>query len=104
MKKFTKLSTGNIIARATEKTTLINTGLTPVYLIDEQSMIGLKDLEQADQQEVVRAYYALQPGQHKDLGAGNHHLDLGPTPSGRAVLLTVANAKPVTKKADAPAS
>lgn len=99
MKTFTKLATGTIKAKVGEKTTVINTGDVTIYIIDERARLALEKLSAADQQEIMSAYYGLQPRQHQDLAAGSYFVDLRfDNLNSKAVLLTSASSKPKASK------
>ncbi|GAB2585700.1 hypothetical protein [Spirosoma areae] len=75
-KTFTEINApGEFTAPGGGKTTVVNTGMTPVILTDKETLEAASGLPHRTRRAVLIALYGLLPGESKSLATGTYNLD-----------------------------
>lgn len=89
IKTFLSIIAGALVAvPASAKMTLINTGSSPISLVDAETDAGLADFDESAKSLIIRALSSIEPGKAVKLLPGTYRVDFGSSLSGSAVVLT----------------
>lgn len=75
-----------VTAKVGDKTTIINTGTSSVFVTDADTDQALEILEYGPKQSVLNALFALKPGETRSLKTGTYNVSITQGFGGSAVL------------------
>ena len=97
-KAFIRVMAGTLPVPSTQKTIVVNTGISPIFICDEATSTALEELEVEESDIVKRALFGLAPGATVKLQAGTYAVDFDNSVSASAIaFIDVTEPKPSAK-------